>query len=100
MGPASTVGHILHLVVPGIAIRHKTPSEPIEEALGAFSTAVGLVLKEPNLVPEKRGAGIQPHPGFRGRRLSIFFQYLHDGLIRMNHRLGQKLLLHGLVQRL
>ncbi len=49
--------YLLYLVVPSIAIRHKTPGEPIEEALRAFSTAVGLVLKEPNLMSEKRGAG-------------------------------------------
>ena len=51
-------------------------------------------------MPDQGGAGVQPHPGFRGRGLSVLLQHLHNGLIRMDHGMGQKFLLHVLVQGL
>ena len=51
-------------------------------------------------MPDQGGAGIQPHPGFRGRGLSVLLQHLHNGLIRMDYGMGQKFLLHVLVQGL
>ena len=51
-------------------------------------------------MPDHGSAGVQPHPGFRGRGLPVLLQHLHNGLIRMDYGMGQKFLLHVLVQGL
>ena len=97
MRPAAAVCDLGKQVIALVAIRHKCSGKAIRESLRPLSAAVRLVLKQAHLVPDQCGTGIQPHPGFRGRGLSTLLQHLHNGLIRVNHGMGQELLLHVLV---
>ena len=87
-------------VVALVSVRYEGTVKAIQKSPRPFPATVRLVLKETYLVPDQCGTSIQPHPGFRGRGLSILLQYLHNDFIRMNHGMVQKLLLHVLVQGL
>ena len=94
------MGDLGKQVIALVTIRHQSSGKALQKSLRPLSATIRLVLKETYLVPDQCSAGVQPHPGFQGRGLSILLQYLHNGFIRVNHGMGQKLLLHVLVQRL
>ena len=83
------MGNLCHLVISEIAIRYQTSRKTLEEALRPF-----LVLKDPDMLIASIFAGEYPHPGFGGGRLILLLQHLHYRLVRVDHRLLQKLLLH------
>ena len=92
------MGDLGKQVIALVAVRHESTGKAFQECLRPLSAAVRLVLKEAHLVPDQGGAGIQPHPGSRGCGLSVLLQHLHNSLIRMDHGMGQKFLLHVFVQ--
>ena len=88
------MGHLLHLVIPCVSICHQISGKALEEAFQSFTAPVRLVLKDTDMLSAVLSAGIEPHSGFRNGRLVVLFQHLYNRLIRMDHRLSQKLLLH------
>ena len=72
VSPAAAMGDLGEQVIGLVAIRHQSSGKALQKSLRPLSTAVRLVLKEPDLVLQQRRTGVQPHPGLGGCGLPVF----------------------------
>ena len=100
MCPAPYTDHILHRVVPGIAVGLEITVEALQKLLRILLPSVILVLIQHYGMLCRFPRPVQPHEAVRLGRLSRLPQDLQLGLIRMDDVLLYQLLLQGIIHRL